>query len=591
VQTGPQAIIDPGAPGQGQKRAAAAQAFRSLGFRDASAPILVELCWQIGTTVLFMVAAVSGLAAILLICGGSLGSIGASAILIAAVALAVMVPRATVRQHWRIVAASSLAIAALAIATSLLIYDTSVDGQNYHFQAINGLVHGWNPYWSAVAPPGLGDWTAPWVLHYPKAAWLFGATLVSVGLPLEATKAINIMALAAAALMLAGALGRLGLSWLAVAALTAAAALNPITGVQLFTRMNDGLIASCVLSFVVAVVVWVASGDRKAFAAAAASMMFALNLKFSAIPLFAFFCAATVAAVFMLKGWKDARSVALHLFAAGLVGLVVFGWAPYVMNLMHFGHPLYPLMGAGAADIMKINTPDILVGLSKSGRFLFSVFATTHNGYETLPHLKLPLTMSLAELRANGAAPDIRIGGFGSLFSAVVVAAIAVVALLLALRERTAYFWWLLYVGAVLLLSVFAMPENWWARYVPQLWLVPGIVALLALTAKGRGLRAVGWAVVLLMLSNTVLVTSAATALAFKRSQAVREQIAVLKRDPGPYCVATDFAQSRVALMREAGIDARQVPEKPVLTCAAPQPIAAFGPDRRGGRICPCDGD
>ncbi len=56
-------------------------------------------------------------------------------------------------------------------------------------------------------------------------------------------------------------------------------------------------------------------------------------------------------------------------------------------------------MGAGAADIMKTNTPDFLASMSTPERFLFSLFATTHAGYETLPHLKLPFTVSLAELR------------------------------------------------------------------------------------------------------------------------------------------------------------------------------------------------
>ncbi len=52
--------------------------------------------------------------------------------------------------------------------------------------------------------------------------------------------------------MLLGALGRLDLSWSALLVLTGVTAFNPITSVQLFTRMNDGLIASCVLMFVVA---------------------------------------------------------------------------------------------------------------------------------------------------------------------------------------------------------------------------------------------------------------------------------------------------------------------------------------------------
>jgi hypothetical protein len=551
---------------------------------------LVELAWQTGTTLLFMAVTVPGLAALLLLCGGALGRIEARAILIAAVGVAALVPRATFPERWRIVTASALVVGVLAIAVSLLIYDTSVDGQHYHFQALAGLAGSWNPYWTPAPPPGLDQVTSLWVLHYPKAAWLFDATLVAAGLPLEATKAVNIVLLAASGLMLLGALGKLDLSWPALLVLTAATVFNPITSVQLFTRMNDGLIASCVLIFVVAAATWIARDDRKALFAAAVSMMFALNLKFSTVPLFALLCAATVGGAFVLKGWKAAQSAALHLLAAGLIGLLVFGWSPYVMNALHFGHPLYPLMGSGAADIMTLNTPDFLVPLSKPARFLFSLFATTHAGYETLPQLKLPLTVSMEEIRAAGAAPDTRIGGFGPLFSAVIMVAAAALALILARGQRTGHAGWLLYIAAVLLLAALAMPENWWARYIPMLWFVPATLALLALTTQGRVIKSAGWVIAALMLTNAMLVTASATALAFKRSEMARAQIAALSHEPGRYCVAADFAQSRVALMREAGIDAQLMPKDAAPTCAEPQSIAAIGPDRRGGRICPCSG-
>ena len=548
---------------------------------------LVELAWQTGTTLLFMAATVSGLAALLLLCGGALDRLTASAILIASVGVAILVPRTTFRERWLAVTAATLAIGALAIAASLLIYDTSVDGQHYHFQAIASLAGAWNPYWTPAAPSGM-EHTSLWILHYPKAAWLFDAPLVAAGMPLEVTKSINIIMLAASGLMLLGALGKLDLSWPALLVLTGVTAFNPITSVQLFTRMNDGLIASCVLMFVVAAAVWIARDDRKALLAAAASMMFALNLKFSVVPLFALLCAATVGGALVLKGWKEAQSAALYLLGAGLLGLLVFGWSPYVVNAWHFGHPFHPLMGAGATDIMKTNTPDFLASMSRPARFLFSLFATTHAGYETMPHLKLPFMMSLTELRAAGAAPDTRVGGFGPLFSAVIVVAAATLALVFARGGRTSHSGWLLYIAAVLLVSALLMPENWWARYIPVLWFVPASVALLALTTQERLVKAAGWVIAALMLTNAILVAGSATALAFKRSEEARAQITALSHQPGRYCVFPDFAQSRVALMQEAGVDAHSVSKEMASTCAEPQPVAAIGPDRRGGRICPC---
>ncbi len=54
--------------------------------------------------------------------------------------------------------------------------------------------------------------------------------------------------------------------------------------------------------------------------------------------------------------------------------LLLFGWSPYVLNFVRFGHPFYPLMGAGAADIMAGNTPEALTGLSRGGRSVLAVF-------------------------------------------------------------------------------------------------------------------------------------------------------------------------------------------------------------------------
>jgi hypothetical protein len=549
--------------------------------------MFTELCGQVGSTLFFGAAAVIGLAALLLLSGGALGRPAATLILIAAAALMLALPWATFRTHWRIISASALALAVAALVASLLIYDTSIDGQHYHFQAIYALQHGWNPYWHTGAPPALGEPASLWVTHYPKAAWLFDAVLVSAGLPLETTKSLNFVALAASALVVAGLLGKLGLSWPRLAVLTAVAALNPITCAQLFTRMNDGLLASCMLIFIVGVVLWMARDDRKAFWLAAVSMVIALNLKFSAVPVFALFCAAAVVAAFLGRGGRLALSASLSLFLAGVAGLLVLGWSPYVLNLLRFGHPFYPLMGAGAADIMVENTPEVLAGLSSAGRFLFSLFSESHSGYEAIPSLKLPLSMSLAEIRIAG-GPDVRIGGFGPLFSAVIVAAGGVAAMLVVTRERPPHLKWLLYIAGTLLLSVLVMPENWWARYVPQLWLVPWIAAVIALSAKGPWLRRAGWAVAVLMLADVALVTASATGLALKRSFAVSEQLAALEREPGPYCVAAKLAQSRVAIMQERGIDARALPESADLGCAEPIAVAGYGPDREGGRICRC---
>ncbi len=160
---------------------------------------------------------------------------------------------------------------------------------------------------STDAPPALGDAREPLGDALSDGRLALRCHARRRWLPLETTKSLNIVALIASGLVVAGALGRLSLSWPRIAVLTAAAALNPITGAQLFTRMNDGLLASCMLIFVVAIVLWIAFEDRRAFWLAAASMIVALNLKFSAVPAFVP-CAAAVIGAFLFEVVAERRS-------------------------------------------------------------------------------------------------------------------------------------------------------------------------------------------------------------------------------------------------------------------------------------------
>src|SRR5690606_10435550 len=110
-------------------------------------------------------------------------------------------------------------------------------------------------------------------------------------------------------------------------------------------------------------------------------------------------------------------------------------WSPYMQNALQFGHIFYPIMGPHALDIMMGNTPEVLEGLSAPQRFLYSLFAETHAGYETAARLKPPFVVLPGELRAAGGV-DVRIGGFGPFFSGIFVFAVASAAALMVREDR-----------------------------------------------------------------------------------------------------------------------------------------------------------
>lgn len=549
--------------------------------------------WSVGTPLLIFPALTFALTTALFTAGGAITPLSAWLILFLSVAGALLLPRLFLPGTWPLAPVISLGLGALALIVSGLIQDTSIDGQHYHFQAIYALAEGWNPVYGEAAPPVIGDPITLWAVHYPRAGWVFSANLFAAGFPLASVKALNFLVLFASAALVAGTLFRCGFSWLSAALLTAVAILNPVVLSQLFTSMNDGLFGLCMLLFAVSMVVWVRDGDRLAALAGLIAMMLALNLKFSAVPIFVILCAFACAGTYLTRGQRSAIGVGAVLFSGAAVAIVLLGWSPYMRNFLDFGHVFHPIMGAQAVDIMSgeipalNNTPEVLENLSAAERFLFSLFSETHAGYNTTPHLKIPFLMSAQELRAAGGV-DVRLGGFGPFFSGVFVLAVAcALALILRPRWRNRTTLGLLLIAGALLFSVLVMPQNWWARYVPQFWLVPLCIAAAAISTEKRAVQILGTVIAAAMLFNATLVGASGFWLTAKRHVEASAQVGMMAASGNTYCVYPDMVQSRIHVMREAGITVRYTPPDAV-SCAAPEELAGYGPDRFGGAICVC---
>ncbi|MFN3314713.1 MAG: hypothetical protein ACK46Q_14780, partial [Hyphomonas sp.] len=561
--------------------------------REDAPALRFALLWAIGLPLLLFPVFTFILTTALLALGATLAPLTAWLILGISAASALTLPRLFIVSGWPLAAALSLAAGVLAFLIASLLHDTSIDGQHYHFQAAYGLAEGWNPLRGGREPPVIGDTMTLWALHYPRGGWVFAGNLLAAGLPLSTLKAINFLLLFAAAALVAGTLIRLGFSALFAALLTAAAVLNPVITSQLFTGMNDGLFGLCLIIFTAALAVWIRHDEAPALIAALAAMILAMNLKFSAIPILFILSAFTCLATFLVSRHRRTLHIAAALFGSAIVGVIVLGWSPYVQNYLDFGHVFYPIMGPNAVDIMTgampelENTPKVLEPLSPAGRFLFSLFSQTHSGYETTASLKIPFFATPAELRAAGDV-DTRLAGFGPFFSGIVLLAIVcAVTIALNAKRRNPVTLGLLFTAAAMLLSVLLMPQNWWARYVPQFWLAPACIAAAAITLPRLPVQIFGTLIALVMLLNAGLTTASGLWLTTKRSAAVNEQINTMANTDQSYCVYPDMVHSRLYLMREAGIQVQYAP-RGTLTCSAPEEIAGYGPDRHGGQICLC---
>ncbi|MFO7172029.1 MAG: hypothetical protein DIU70_003540 [Bacillota bacterium] len=404
--------------------------------------------------------------------------------------------------------AGACALVAGAVVLSARVYDISYDGQGYHMLAIHALREGWNPLYEPRYPWSL------WVTHYPKASWLTGLYFWTFHPAIDAGKATNLIAIvasgAAAHAALTRATGNRG-PILALAAMGLAA--NPVSMAQVFTFYNDGLLGSLLLTFAGFLAYHGVAGDRLSAAGAALALILLVNTKFTAVVYGALLSAAFLG---YLALWRRERLVSglLWLGAAGLVGVLAFGYNPYVTNTLEKGHPFYPLAGPGKVDIVTGNLPQDFLDKGRWERFYLSLTGKPGNPIQPAPSERREAFWKVHPGEFRQLSVDTRVGGFGPFMHWIALGSLALGAAVLAWDRRRGLAG--LAIAGVIAVTVFINPEAWWARYVPQFWWIPFVffvsgwtarhwvpraaalllLALIGVNAGGSDLRLLGYQVV-----------------------------------------------------------------------------------------------
>lgn len=431
--------------------------------------------------------------------------------------------------------------------------DLSWDGLSYHQPAIIALARGWNPYFADIAVVwqdlGMPGNSHVWIQYFPKAAWIMAAVAFELGAPFQATKAVNLIAAAAVFCFVSAVTMRFGLTAIASAALGMAAAANPVVAAQALTFYNDGLAGSMLVLLAAGLFLLVRSNARSDLVLPVLVLPIAVNLKFTILVVVVLFSAAAAAALLVRHRERAIGTIAL-LAAVGAGSVVVVGWAPYMQNLFDHGHPFHPLMGAASIDIMSGNRPE---GLGPATLFFKGLFGPS--------------------LTYSGVA-DARIGGFGPLFAPVMLVTLATLAtFILSGRASSTGKAWCAFAVAVLGLSVAIHPENWLARYVPQLWILPAIVAAFAFLARGS-LRWLGMAILCLMLVNGALVAAFTARWAYQRDRAMQQRIVALHEAGGEVQLSMGPFVGLWHMFGESGLTVSLVPSERSLSCGTGEVFA-----------------
>jgi len=398
--------------------------------------------------------------------------------------------------------ASALTIVLLSAGIySAFLWEQFYDAQAYHLPAIIELKNHWNP----LQHPDICQWQR-WACnlpnstlstHYPKSTWLLAANVYAITDWYETGKLFNLTtALVSVLVFYQFFSGFSGLRKIPALVLSVLTPVGTIVIKQQGSFYVDGIMGSYLAIVVGLLLNFVVHKNKQALWLLCCTLPVVSSIKFTGLAY-----STIITLVFVMVYFKDflqRRLILPALITAGLMALLCYN--PYVTNYQLKGNPLYPaitpsrnvLENMAAADFLAQNRFQTLlqslVSVSSEGNFL------------------QPRPMGLKDLLRSETAVDERFGGFGGLMPLVLLAGIVVFAFYL--RQHTTaqqHQRWLLTTTVALLASVIISQGNWWARLIPQLWLLPGLLAAGALLSQRPGLQKWGWGMLLLLSVQWIL--------------------------------------------------------------------------------------
>ena len=431
-------------------------------------------------------------------------------------------------------------------------YDLSWDGQTYHQEGIIQLADGWNPFHDQ--PLQLVN--SAWINHYAKGPWIAAASLYILTGHIEQGKVFNILLIVSSFfLCLSALLTHYRDRLLEPVLFSVLAAGNPVSILQATTFYNDGQLSSLLVIIIALLFLIVESPSAWPALTLALSVIIAVNIKFTALAYILALGLPVLLYLFLTKKWRPLRMLGLS-FSIGLVaGLLFVGFNPYVTNTVRNGNPFYPLAGPHAVDIVKANSPAEFQTMNRFEKLFVSTFSETGNidsSHST--HWKWPFTVDQKEV--DSLWPDTRIAGFGPLFGgAVLLSPILLVTAWPHDKKKTLAYACL---GLLIICSALVNSEAWWARYAPQLWLLPVLCAMLGLAMNSKPPKILGLAILLVLCLNLFLVSASYFAGQSKGCAILKSQLAEMKRAPLVLVSFRSMYSNRVRLT-EAGIHYREV--------------------------------
>ncbi|MBP8689282.1 hypothetical protein KBH77_02940 [Patescibacteria group bacterium] len=446
---------------------------------------------------------------------------------------------------------------------SFKFYDISWDGQEYHQETIFTITDkGWNPIKNYDPPTDTFPGLVTWVKHYPKASEILSSSIYVITQRIESAKAFNLLfILSSFCLSLFFLTKELKINLTQSLLLSFITAFNPVSVYQSLTFYLDGEISSLIICGFI-LLIMLARTDKKIYLYSFILIITLLiNFKSTGIIFSVFLCIEYLLLLLMNKHpLKGVIKKALPLLLAGICAICIFGLNPYVYNTIHFKNPAYPLAGENSIDIMTPNRPPGYDKLNKIERILVSYFMLNvdPNTNRIIPRLPLS-NIDLALVQYS----DPRIGGFGPFFMEIsLLSGISILYFLVQKKyNKTIKYKCFFYCCTIFLLALI-LPESWWARYIPLIYVIP-VIIIIPYIIKSKHLPFIIELLVFFLFINNLYTGAIYTFSTTKYSRQIDQAIEKLRNENSKvYVYKYGEFHNNVQRLKENGIQYEIIEDK-----------------------------
>ena len=346
--------------------------------------------------------------------------------------------------------------------------DTSFDGRCYHFATENLLKLGFNPIYDNIKEFANSNniyYNLLFSGSYPNAIETIRANFYLLFQNMESSKIVNYLLLTAG-LLYSNYFFLNKLNKINSAILSFATILCSVSICQVATKMADfSLYYIFILQLFSLILIDKKEDVKENSFVFATSSILALATKYTGLLNTAIIF--SVYFIYKLIKKEDVKHFA-KITLITFIGSLILTIQPYITNTIKFKNPFYPSIGHNKLDFMTKQNPLEFNNKPYIYKFTRSMFSSASDSRQNNPqtpklYWKAPFT---AHYDMPYVAEDVRINGFGHLFSGIfLLSVIFTIYCLVTNKNRLAYL--------IIILSVFLNPICWWARFVPQLHLLP----------------------------------------------------------------------------------------------------------------------